>query len=249
MLKVLVAGFGPFPGAPRNPSGDLALALGRMRRPGLAGVKIHAHVFPTIYAAVANELPRLLAKHDPDAVLLFGLAGRSDRVRIETRAVNAASLIHPDAARSVPRSRKLYPKAPAELFVRPEVRRLIAAARSTSVAGYVMQTWDEIGRQKLSYAGIPILFGYEREIEGDLLSFDEVGIGGGSAVTASAYVVRLGEDGLHGIQLTPFAAEDQGLLEDRITYNTHVAADVGLADEHPFCMARLTSFTDAAILA
>jgi pyroglutamyl-peptidase len=114
MLKVLVAGFGPFPGAPRNPSGDLALALGRMRRPGLAGVKIHAHVFPTIFAAVAKELPRLLAKYDPDAVLLFGLAGRSDRVRIETRAVNAASLIHPDAMRSAP-SRKLYPKAPAEL--------------------------------------------------------------------------------------------------------------------------------------
>ena len=133
MLKVLVAGFGPFPGAPRNPSGDLALALGRMRRPGLAEVKIHAHVFPTIYAAVAKELPLLLAKHDPDAVLLFGLAGRSDRVRIETRAVNAASLIHPDAVRSVPRSRKLYPKAPAELFVRPEVRRLIAAARRGGV--------------------------------------------------------------------------------------------------------------------
>lgn len=129
MFKVLVAGFGPFPGAPRNPSGDLALALGRMRRPGLADVTIHTHVFPTIYAVVAKELPLLLAKYDPDAVLLFGLAGRSDRVRIETRAVNAASLIHPDAMRSVPLSRKLYPKAPAELFVRPEVRSLIAAAR------------------------------------------------------------------------------------------------------------------------
>ncbi len=133
MLKILVAGFGPFPGAPCNPSGDLALALGRMRRPGLAGVKIHAHVFPTIYAAVAKELPRLLTKHDPDAVLLFGLAGRSDRLRIETRAVNAASLIHPDAMHSVPASRKLDPKAPAELFVRPEVRRLIAAARRGGV--------------------------------------------------------------------------------------------------------------------
>jgi pyroglutamyl-peptidase len=133
MLRVLVAGFGPFPGAPRNPSGDLAMALGRMRRPGLADVKIHAHVFPTIYAAVAKDLPRLLAKHEPDAVLLFGLAGRNDRVRIETRAVNAASLIHPDAARHTPFSRMLYPKAPAELFVRPEVRRLIAAARRGGV--------------------------------------------------------------------------------------------------------------------
>ena len=133
MLKVLVAGFGPFPGTPHNPSRDLALALGRMRRPGLAEVKIHAHVFPTIYAVVAKELPLLLTKHDPDVVLLFGLAGSSDRVRIETRAVNATSLLHPDAARSVPLSRKLYPKAATELLVRPEVRRLVAAARRGGV--------------------------------------------------------------------------------------------------------------------
>lgn len=140
MLKVLVAGFGPFPGAPRNPSGDLALALGRMQRPGLAEVKIRTHIFPTVYAAVAKELPRLLAKYDPDAVLIFGLAGGSDRVRIETRAVNVASQIYPDAARHTPSSRKLYPKAPAELFVRPEVRRLIAAARSGGVSARL--SWD-----------------------------------------------------------------------------------------------------------
>jgi pyroglutamyl-peptidase len=132
-MKVLIAGFGPFPGAARNPSADLARALGRARRSALAGVRIHTVVLPTSYAAVERELARLIAKLDPDAILLFGLAGRSDRLRVETRAVNAASSIHPDAARFVPKSRALRRSAPRELFVHAPVRRLLAAARGAGV--------------------------------------------------------------------------------------------------------------------
>ena len=134
MRTVLVAGFGPFPGVARNPSADLARALGRVRRPALAGVRIHAVVLPTVYEAVERELARLISELDPDAILLFGVAGRSDRLRVETRAVNAASRIHPDAARFVPKSRTLRQNAPRELFVNAPARRLLAAARSTGVA-------------------------------------------------------------------------------------------------------------------
>jgi hypothetical protein len=126
---------------------------------------------------------------------------------------------------------------------------LIAAARTTTISGFVIQNWDDIGKPKLSYAGLPILFGYEREIEGDLLDFDEVASGGGSAVTCSIYVMSLGEDGMHGIELMPMSAEDKGKLEDGITWRTHVAWDLGLVDEHPFCLSRLTSITNAAIVA
>jgi len=125
----------------------------------------------------------------------------------------------------------------------------IAAARTTSLSGFVIQTWDQVGMPKMSYAGRQFLWGYEREIEGELMNFNEVGAGGGSAVTASLYPVRLAEDGLHGIQLMNIDVQDKGLLEDAITFRTHVSWDVGLVDEHPFCLARLTSWTNAAIVA
>jgi len=124
-----------------------------------------------------------------------------------------------------------------------------AAARNSSLTGFVMQTWDGIGTPKMSYAGRPILFGYEREPEGDLLNFDEVASGGGSAVTGSVYLVRFAEDGIHGIEIVPLSVKDMGLLEDDITYRSHLEWDVGLADEHPYCCARLTSVTNAAIVA
>ena len=93
MTTLLVTGFGPFPGAPFNPTTPLVKRLARLRRPGLADVRIVGHVFPTSYAAVERELPALIARHKPDALLMFGLATRAKRLRIETRARNALALL------------------------------------------------------------------------------------------------------------------------------------------------------------
>lgn len=132
-MRVLIAGFGPFPGARKNPSGDLVRALGRRRRPALSGARIVATVLPTTYAAAERELPALIAEHDPELLIFFGLAGGATRVRVETRAVNAASSIHPDAARKKPGRRALVPGAPGELPVRAPAQRLAAAARAAGV--------------------------------------------------------------------------------------------------------------------
>jgi len=96
-MRVIVAGFGPFPGVPSNPSGRLAIALARRRRPALAGIEIMSHVFATAYAAVDRDLRNLLAQK-PDVILIFGLAGRRRHICIETRARNARSLIFPDVS-------------------------------------------------------------------------------------------------------------------------------------------------------
>jgi hypothetical protein len=127
--------------------------------------------------------------------------------------------------------------------------RFIAAARNTSLTGFVMQSWDETGKPKMSYAGLPLLFGYEKDLHPAILPFTEVATGGGSAVTTSLYVCSFGEAGLRGIQIKPMEIRDFGLLQDGITYSTHVSWDVGLVDEHPFCFTRLSGITDAAIVA
>jgi pyroglutamyl-peptidase len=96
-MRVLITGFGPFPGAPFNPSAALAKALARRRRPALAGIERATHVFATTYASVDRDLPKLL-KQKPDIVLMFGVAGRRRQLCIETRARNAVSLLFPDAS-------------------------------------------------------------------------------------------------------------------------------------------------------
>lgn len=125
----------------------------------------------------------------------------------------------------------------------------IAAARNTSLTGFVMQTWSEIGQPKMSYGGIQFLWGYEKDDHTPVLDFNEVASGGGSAVTASLYVVNFGEGKLRGLQMAPLDVQDKGLLENGITWRTHLSWDVGLVDEHKYCFSRLTSWTNAAIVA
>lgn len=133
MLTVLVAGFGPFPGAPKNPSAELVRALVKRRRPALADVRVVGAIVPTSYAAVADEFSDLLKRHDPDAVLLFGLASRAKCMRVERRAVNAATGIYPDVTRTKLPTRRLIADAPSELRTLVAVERLIHAARATGV--------------------------------------------------------------------------------------------------------------------
>lgn len=127
--------------------------------------------------------------------------------------------------------------------------RWIAAARSQSVSGFVIQTFDDIGRPKLSYAGLPILFGYDKDLHAPILPFTEVAPVGGAAATSSIYVVSFGEQGVKGVQRAPMEIEDVGLLQDRITYNTHVHWEVGLVCEGDFCFSRLAGITNAPIIA
>jgi pyroglutamyl-peptidase len=95
MKTLLVTGFGPFPGWERNPTPAMVKAAARLRLPG---VRIIPHVFHTAYAEVARDLPALIARHRPDAVLLFGLAGKAGHIRIECNAHNVTSRRTPDAS-------------------------------------------------------------------------------------------------------------------------------------------------------
>jgi pyroglutamyl-peptidase len=129
MVTILLTGFGSFPGAPNNPSGLLARKLARLRRPAFANAKRVAHVFTTSYAAVDQQIPALIARHRPDAMIMFGLASRSKHIRIELLARNRLLVLFPDASGFSPRTRAIRPQAPASLRGRAPFSRLLAAAR------------------------------------------------------------------------------------------------------------------------
>jgi pyroglutamyl-peptidase len=130
MTTILITGFGRFPGAPFNPSAPLARAVGKRRRPAFADARRVVHIFETSYAAVDRELPKLMAQHRPDIVLMFGLAGRTNFVRIETRARNTRSVLFPDVTGYQPAEREIVPGRPPLRGTAPFVR-LLAASRSS----------------------------------------------------------------------------------------------------------------------
>ena len=131
-LRILITGFGPFPGAPFNPTQPLVARLLRLRRPALSDVELTGHIFPVTYTGVDRELPQLLAKHQPQALLMFGLASRTPYPRIETRARNAVTTLWPDADHALIRKRSIAGGADAMTFG-PHTAKLFRAARATGI--------------------------------------------------------------------------------------------------------------------
>jgi pyroglutamyl-peptidase len=131
-LRILITGFGPFPGAPVNPTQPLVRRLLQLRRPAFAGVTRIGHIFPVTYAAVDRELLELLARHRPHALLMFGLAARTPFLRVETRARNAVTLLWPDADHTAIRRTSIVPGAHAQMFG-PHTARLLRAGLASGV--------------------------------------------------------------------------------------------------------------------
>jgi pyroglutamyl-peptidase len=131
-LRILITGFGPFPGAPFNPTMPLVARLLRLRRPAFSEIEFFGHIFPVTYEAVDRELPQLLARHRPHALLMFGLASRTPYVRIETRARNAVTMLWPDADHRSVRKGSIADGAGAKMFG-PHTAKLLRAAIGAGV--------------------------------------------------------------------------------------------------------------------
>jgi pyroglutamyl-peptidase len=147
-LRVVIAGFGPFPGAHVNPSALLVKVLAQRRRPALARVTLTAHVFATSYAAVDRDLPKLFAAK-PDIVPIFGLAAQRRQLCIETRARNTVSLLFADAGRNRPARGIIASAAPPSRRGNAPFAALLGAARAT---GFPARLSRDAGRYLCNYA-------------------------------------------------------------------------------------------------
>jgi pyroglutamyl-peptidase len=151
--RILVTGFGTFPGAPYNPTPELVQRLCHLRRPALADVELTPHIFNVSYSTVDRELPLLLAEHQPDALLMFGLAQRTRHLRIETRARNAVTQLWPDAAQTRVRKRAIAGDSNALTFG-PHTSRLMLAARATGIDARLSRDAGSYLCNYLSWRGI-----------------------------------------------------------------------------------------------
>jgi len=132
-------------------------------------------------------------------------------------------------------------------------RKFSAAARSTSVGGYVTYGLDALGRRVTMYNDLPIIT-VDLDNEGNaILPFTEVSYTssawGGTATATSIYVISVGEDSLTGIQNGTIDVRDLGELQTSPLYRTRVEWYNGIAVFNGRAVTRLGSIADSAIVA
>ena len=128
-------------------------------------------------------------------------------------------------------------------------RRLSAAARSTSVGGYITYTLDAFGRRVTNYNDLPIIIADKDNTDAAILPFTEACSGGGSDLGCSLYILSLGEGKLTGLQNGGMDVRDIGELQTKPCLRTRVEWYNGIAVFHGKAAARLYSITDAAVTA
>jgi pyroglutamyl-peptidase len=200
--RILITGFGAFPGAPYNPTTPLVERLLRLRRPAFDGVELSSHIFHVTYATVDRELPELLRKHRPHALLMFGLAARTPYLRIETRARNAITTIWPDADGTRVRKGSIVRAEDAMAFG-PHTAKLLRAALATGIDA---RTSRDAGSYLCNYLSWRAIEATQRK--------------GGPRLAAFIHVPLLARDGNAripgGITLEGLADAGEGMLGEMI---------------------------------
>jgi pyroglutamyl-peptidase len=125
--RVLVTGFGPFPGVPENPSAWLAATLAERGLPNLGG-ELHLRVLPTEWRIV-DLLPQLYETLQPHVMIHFGVDQRAKTLRIERCAQNCTSR-REDAAGALPGCSAIAPEGVERHVTKVPAAKLAAHLRS-----------------------------------------------------------------------------------------------------------------------
>ncbi|XHC12544.1 peptidase C15 [Labrenzia sp. ac12] len=152
---VLVTGFSPFPGAPVNPTERLMRRLAKRIGAHQSGVDFVFHVLPTTWAGREDVTDRLRTTLSPDAIVHFGVDGTRRTINIETRAVNKAVRVRPDALGRAParpelaisQERARSSTLPASALRDAALAAGAPAQLSTNAGTYLCNAtlWDSIG--------------------------------------------------------------------------------------------------------
>ena len=139
---------------------------------------------------------------------------------------------------------------PTHLLVSKAVARLLtAAARTTTVGGFISYSQDEFGRRVTQYNGLPLLIADRNDYADAVLGFDEANPGGGSAVGTSIYCLSFGEGMLTGLQNGIMEVTDLGQTDAAPVFRTRIEWLCAIAPVHARSFARLWGIKDAAVVA
>lgn len=127
-------------------------------------------------------------------------------------------------------------------------RRMSAAARSSSVGGYIVYELDAFGRRVTKYNDLPILIADKDNDNNDILAFDEAASSGASTAS-SVYCLSLGDGKLSGLQNGTMDVRDIGELQTKPALRTRVEWYNGIAVFHGKSVARLRHIGNLAVTA
>lgn len=179
-----------------------------------------------------DEMPGLRRRLTGSQVLLAGTNGAALTIAMIDELIDAL----------IPGNRRLF----MNKTLRRKVTSLLLAGGTSATYQVTYSDIDRMGKQVMTYNGVPIHVIEDRGNADTILGFDETA--GTSDVTASIYGVTFGEDAVHGIfngDGPPVEVRDLGEDQDSPGEKGRIEFFTGLVIKHPRAAARLRGVTSA----
>ena len=129
-MKVLITGFEPFDKSPINPS-QILVNEAPEKFPG--GIELGKAILPVEKTAGPQVLLEALNRHQPDAVICFGLAVGRPTISLERVAVNLMDYRIPDNTGETVQDQPIYPEGPAAYFSTLPLRAMQNALQANDI--------------------------------------------------------------------------------------------------------------------
>jgi pyroglutamyl-peptidase len=145
--RILITGFGPFPGAPVNPTQKLIETL--RADPSLleGNGEIRTEILAVEYDTVPGRLTAFGAEFSPDIAIHFGLSARAEGFTLERLARNEIAADRPDNAGGQPRQACIVEGGAGQ----PSTLPLAAIAAKVGEAGLPHSWSDDAGGYLCNY--------------------------------------------------------------------------------------------------
>lgn len=133
---MLLTGFGPFPGTPVNATMMLVPLIAREAQRAFPDIRLVTAILPTEWDGAPQRIDAVIADHEPDVSLHFGVSSRATGYEIETRGRNRRAC-NPDAAGCLPDAETICATSPPHLPARLSAREIAVRLRSRGIAANV----------------------------------------------------------------------------------------------------------------
>ena len=134
MKKILITGFEPFGTDSRNPSGEAVSLLS-----DTADHKLYKLTLPVTWQGAFVALSAAWDEIDPDGILMVGLAGGADRIRIERVGINLCGAIkdndglYPDGSSDIPTEAPVSEDGANAYFATYNEKEILSALKANGI--------------------------------------------------------------------------------------------------------------------
>jgi pyroglutamyl-peptidase len=134
-FQVLLTGFNPFAGEPKNASWEVCLAVGKSKLPD--GVQLHLLQVPTVFSEAISVVTAAIDSLKPDIIICTGQAGGRFAMSVERVAININDADIPDNAGAQPLDVLINNTGPVAYFSTLPIKEIVAAMHAEAVPAEV----------------------------------------------------------------------------------------------------------------